>query len=137
MKDFCNLFCLFPKSGEIDAIEIRGYGVNPATAIANAIGETDALYERSGRKDRQTILAADPDSLSIGVAVQSPFGSCLFNKREGFQFHYTDKDRENPRAVIKRCKDLLVFANNAVSGFLSEYAKWLVKRRREVEEGKL
>lgn len=134
MKDFCNLFCLFPGLGERNSVEIRGCGVNPATAIAEAIKETDALYERSRPEERQILLAANPDLLRIEVAVQSPFGLCLFNKNDGFQFHYSDKDRENPLAVAKRCKDLLVFASNAVSGFLSEYAKWLAKRRSEAEE---
>lgn len=131
MKDFCNLFCSFPASGERDALAIRGYGVNPATAISEAIGDLDALYGRSEREDRQILLASDPDALSIGVAVHSSFGLCQFTKNEGFRFYYSDKDRENPRAVAKQCKNLLAFADNAVSGFLSEYAKWLAKRRSE------
>lgn len=145
MKAFCSIVCKFPMivccgipaDDECYPLEAKGKGPNLATAIERAIADIDEFYRTADWETRESVLGYDPTCLRVKATACNAFGLCDVEADAGYQVRlgYSASTCLRRELVAKRCKNLLDFANNAISGFLSAYEKWLMGKRRESKKG--
>lgn len=137
MKAFCSIACEFPFGEDRYPLEANGKGPNPAAAIERAIADIDGFYRKADWETRESVLGYDPTCLRVKATACNAFGLCDVEADAGYQVRlgYSANACLSRELAAKRCKNLLDFANNAISGFLSAYEKWLMGKRRESKKG--